>query len=35
MDWFDLSQVSDRRRALTCKCGNELSGSIQFGAFPD
>ena len=35
MDWFDLAQDRDRRRAFTCKCGNKLSGSIKFGAFPD
>jgi hypothetical protein len=34
MDWIDLAQDSDRL-AGTCKCGNELSGSIKCGEFLD
>jgi len=34
MDWINLAQ--DRDRWQRCgECGNELSGSIQFGEFLD
>ena len=32
-DWIDLAQ--DRDVPGTCKYGNEPSGSIEFGEFPE
>jgi hypothetical protein len=32
MDWIDVAQD---RVAGTCECGNELSGAIKCGEFPD
>ena len=34
MNWIGLAQDRDRWRAL-CECGNEPSGSIQYGEFFD
>ena len=33
MDWIALAQ--DRQVAGTCECGNEPSGSIEYGEFLD
>jgi hypothetical protein len=33
IDWIDLAQ--DRNVVGTCKCGNEILGSIQCREFPD
>ena len=34
MEWIELSQDKNRWRAL-CDCGNESSGSIEYGEFLD
>jgi hypothetical protein len=35
MEWFELSQDSDRWRTHTCECGNEPSVSIKCEEFLD
>jgi hypothetical protein len=34
VDWIDLALII-RQVAATCECGNELTGSVKCGEFPD